>query len=103
MDRSPVIGPGQTLATVTDRISAVVLTRKTTRGWLLGFAISFALLILLQIAIGHLLMRGIGIWGVNQPVGWGRGHSGGRAAGPRDGLGIATLRLYIRSRCGQLT
>ena len=35
--RPPVIAPGHTFGTVTDKISAIVLTRKTPIGWYLGF------------------------------------------------------------------
>jgi Ni/Fe-hydrogenase subunit HybB-like protein len=69
--RTPLIGPGQTLSTVTDRISSIVLTRKTGRGWFLGFAISGAFVMLLTSSIGYLLARGVGIWGINQPAAWG--------------------------------
>ena len=34
---SPIIGPGYTYASVTDKISAIVLTGRTPRGWLIGF------------------------------------------------------------------
>jgi len=66
-----VIGPGHTFASVTDKISSIVLTRKTPLFWTIGFAIGFLLTILLLFAIGMLFARGIGIWGVNAPVGWG--------------------------------
>ena len=33
---APVIGPGYTFASVTDKISALVLTRRTPRGWCTG-------------------------------------------------------------------
>ena len=69
--RSEVIGPGHTFASVTDKISSIVLTRKTPLFWTIGFAIGFLLTILLLFAIGMLFARGIGIWGVNAPVGWG--------------------------------
>jgi hypothetical protein len=68
---SAVIGPGYTFASVTDKISAIVLTRRTPRGWWIGIAISFALVILLHWSIAYLLIVGVGIWGVNIPVGWG--------------------------------
>ncbi|MBI3896409.1 MAG: polysulfide reductase NrfD [Acidobacteria bacterium] len=69
--RPPVIQPGQTYATVTDKISSIVLVRPTTPGWLAGFLVSFALVMLLFYAIAYLLVAGVGIWGVNIPVGWG--------------------------------
>jgi len=66
----PVIAPGHTFNSVTDTISAVVLTRRTSIGWFFGFFIAFSLLMLLNVTIGKLLLEGIGIWGNNIPVGW---------------------------------
>jgi molybdopterin-containing oxidoreductase family membrane subunit len=67
----PVIAPGHTFETVTDRISEVVLRRRTPRGWYYGFAIGFALANVMLLSIAYLVLRGTGIWGVNVPVGWG--------------------------------
>src|SRR5207247_2936572 len=67
----PVIEPGHTFASITDKISAIVLRRRTSRGWLVGFGISFFFLLVLMNAVGYLLLAGIGIWGVNVPVAWG--------------------------------
>jgi molybdopterin-containing oxidoreductase family membrane subunit len=68
---SAVLAPGYTYASVTDKISTIVLTGKTPRGWLLGFGLAFALVMLLLYAISYLLIAGVGIWGVNVPVAWG--------------------------------
>jgi molybdopterin-containing oxidoreductase family membrane subunit len=68
--RPPVIGPGHTLSSVTDKISAIALTRRTPLGWFVGFGISFLLAMMLFYTIGYLVLKGIGIWGNNQPVGW---------------------------------
>src|SRR5436309_2139051 len=59
-----------TFASVTDKISAIVLNRRTPTGWFIGFGISFVLTMVLLYAIGTLLTYGIGVWGNNQPVGW---------------------------------
>src|SRR5213079_2942074 len=67
----PVIEPGHTFASITDKISAIVLRRRTSRGWLVGFGVSFFFLLVLMNAVGYLLLAGIGIWGVNVPVAWG--------------------------------
>jgi molybdopterin-containing oxidoreductase family membrane subunit len=67
----PVMGPGLTLGSVTDKISSIVQTRKPPRGWWGGFALSFLLLMLLLYTIGYLLTVGVGIWGINVPVAWG--------------------------------
>jgi molybdopterin-containing oxidoreductase family membrane subunit len=66
----PVIEPGHTFASITDKISAIVLRRRPSLGWLIGFGISFALLNVLLIAVTYLLVRGVGIWGLNVPVAW---------------------------------
>src|SRR5688500_5370084 len=69
--RTPaVIAPGHSFGSVTSSISEVVLSKRTPIGWFLGFAVAFALLMLLNATIGNLLMTGIGIWGNNVPVGW---------------------------------
>src|SRR5918992_503896 len=66
-----VIEPGHTFGTVTDKISAIVQRKRTPLGWWVGFGLSFMVAGMLQGTIGWLLIKGIGIWGNNQPVGWG--------------------------------
>src|SRR5207302_611344 len=56
---------------VTDKISSIVLTRPTSVGWLFGFGVAFLVTMMMLYAIGYLFVRGVGIWGVNIPVGWG--------------------------------
>ncbi|HEY3304176.1 MAG TPA: NrfD/PsrC family molybdoenzyme membrane anchor subunit [Candidatus Binatia bacterium] len=68
---APVIEPGHTFASITDKISAIVLTRPTPRFWVVGFAIAFALVMLLFYAIAALLTIGVGLFGINIPVAWG--------------------------------
>jgi molybdopterin-containing oxidoreductase family membrane subunit len=68
---TPVIDPGLTFASVTDKISSIVLKRKTSLAWFFGFAVSFALFQLMLLAITNLLFVGIGLWGVNVPIAWG--------------------------------
>ena len=76
----PVIGPGYTLGSVTDKISAIVLTRPTSRGWYFGFFVSFTLLMILLYALAKLVIVGVGIWGINIPVGWGFAAAGGKSS-----------------------
>jgi Ni/Fe-hydrogenase subunit HybB-like protein len=68
--REPIIGSGYTLGTVTDKISAIVLTRKTTLSWVGGFVISFGLLMVLNLVVSMLMVKGVGIWGINIPIAW---------------------------------
>jgi Ni/Fe-hydrogenase subunit HybB-like protein len=67
---APVVAPGQDARTVTETISAIVL-RGPSLAWLALFAFSSAFTLLLFIAVTYLLVRGVGIWGINIPVAWG--------------------------------
>jgi len=66
-----VIGPGHSYGSVTDKISAIVLTQPTSKGWWFGFLVAFFLTMVLMASITWLLLKGTGIWGINIPVGWG--------------------------------
>src|SRR5512135_2740757 len=66
----PVVAPGHTFRSVTEKISSIVL-RGTPRGWYIGFAITFAFVMVLLVAVTYLFIKGVGIWGVNIPIGWG--------------------------------
>ena len=66
----PVIAPGHTFGTVTDKISAIVLTRKTPIGWWAGFGTALLLTVMLLVSLAYLSVKGIGIWGNNIPIGW---------------------------------
>src|SRR5215471_7029311 len=70
-NQAPVIGPGHTFATVTEKISSIVLTRPISNGWVVGFAASFMVTMMLLFALGYLFVKGTGIWGINIPIGWG--------------------------------
>lgn len=65
-----VLAPGHTFATVTDKISALVLTRPFNWRWLLGFGFSLVLLSMLLVTMANLLVFGPGVWGLNSPVMW---------------------------------
>jgi Ni/Fe-hydrogenase subunit HybB-like protein len=69
--RVPILEPGHTFASVTDKISSIVLTTRTPRYWWIGFAISFLLTMLLLVSVTYLFVVGTGIWGINIPIGWG--------------------------------
>ena len=68
--RAPVIAPGHTPASVTDKISSVVLQR--TPLWFFGaLAVTSAIMMMFLFSVTWLFAKGIGIWGNNVPVGWG--------------------------------
>jgi Ni/Fe-hydrogenase subunit HybB-like protein len=67
----PVIDEGHSLASVSDKIGGIVLKRKITIGWVFGLLIAFGVMQLLMGAATWLIIKGVGIWGINIPVGWG--------------------------------
>ncbi|HTR23838.1 MAG TPA: NrfD/PsrC family molybdoenzyme membrane anchor subunit [Terriglobales bacterium] len=71
VNNAPVIAPGHNFATVTDKISSIVLTRPISNGWVVGFAAMFMCTMMLLYALGYLFVKGVGIWGINIPIGWG--------------------------------
>jgi Ni/Fe-hydrogenase subunit HybB-like protein len=66
-----VITPGQGYSSVTEKITQIILRPEILRGWLVGFVLAFAVVMMFLYAVTVLVMKGTGIWGVNIPVGWG--------------------------------
>lgn len=71
LQQPPVLAPGHTFGTITDKISAIVLTDGISLGWLALLAISGMGAGMLGIAALWLFYWGPGVWGVNIPIGWG--------------------------------
>jgi molybdopterin-containing oxidoreductase family membrane subunit len=65
------MAPGHTFATITDKISSIVLTRPVSLGWLMGVGLVALWTFILLFAVSYLFYQGVGIWGVNVPVAWG--------------------------------
>ncbi|MFO0896366.1 MAG: NrfD/PsrC family molybdoenzyme membrane anchor subunit [Pirellulales bacterium] len=70
LDAVPVLEGGHTYASVTDQISSIVLTKRTPKGWIFGFAIGFVMTMMMLFSLATLVAKGIGIWGNNIPVAW---------------------------------
>ncbi len=68
--RPPVLGPGHDLRSVTSKIADIVFMRGFQKGWVFGFAVAFLGALMLFNTIAYLVLKGIGIWGNNIPVGW---------------------------------
>ena len=71
VEKAPVIEPGYSFGSVTDKITSIVLRRGTPLWWLGGIAITFGLLQLLLLSMTLLFFKGVGVWGINIPIGWG--------------------------------
>ncbi|MBD3332197.1 hydrogenase, partial [candidate division GN15 bacterium] len=66
-----VIIPGDpSFHDITNQVSGIV-EGKTTKTWYLLFTVSALVAASLVFQIGYLFWEGIGIWGLNIPVGWG--------------------------------
>jgi len=48
-----------------------VLTLPTSTGWVVGFGAGFMVTMMLLFALGYLFLKGVGIWGITIPIGWG--------------------------------
>ena len=68
--RTPLVLGGYDFAKVTDIVCKIV-EMKPTKYWILGLFISLNFLALLGLSVAWLVWEGIGIWGVNNPTGWG--------------------------------
>src|SRR3984957_15157996 len=71
VETTALLGKGLSFASVTDKISAIVQTRRTPPAWWVGLVFSFGLVVMLAISVGYLLWEGVGIWGIDIPVAWG--------------------------------
>ncbi len=67
---NPLLASGHTPGSVTDKISSVVLSG-IPKWWYVVTAFTFGLVMMLFYALAVLLVKGVGIWGINIPVGWG--------------------------------
>jgi molybdopterin-containing oxidoreductase family membrane subunit len=66
-----VLHAGWGYASIGDKISDAVLTRPVRWPWLTAFLGTLAGTVIFVGAMGYLFTTGVGIWGVNIPVGWG--------------------------------
>ena len=66
-----MIAPEENYESVSEHIGGIVLDQRQPRSWWLGFLVGFAGVMMFLAAVTWLFLRGIGIWGVNVPIGWG--------------------------------
>lgn len=70
-DEDRMLDGEHTNETLTSKISAIPMSTRPPRQWILGLLFGMACLGSLTIGVAWLFMRGVGVWGVNAPVGWG--------------------------------
>jgi molybdopterin-containing oxidoreductase family membrane subunit len=67
----PVLRAGWGYADVSDKIAGIVLSGRFGWKWWTAFLVASAGVMALLVAVSWLLVKGIGIWGVDIPVAWG--------------------------------
>ena len=70
-ENADVLRPGWGYASVTDKIAGIVLAGRFGWRWWTAFLVASAGVCALLAAVSWLLVKGIGIWGVDIPVAWG--------------------------------
>jgi molybdopterin-containing oxidoreductase family membrane subunit len=70
--REPLVTGPATFEVISDEVAGLAL-QKTPKAWYVCFAISVSMLALFGIMLGYLVTTGVGVWGNNQPAGWGFG------------------------------
>jgi len=69
-EEKPLITGNQTFASVTQKISEIA-EAKTPSLWWVAIGISSSMMMGMLVLIGWLVWEGVGVWGLNVPVGWG--------------------------------
>ncbi|BBO23816.1 MAG: polysulfide reductase NrfD [Armatimonadetes bacterium] len=67
----PLVQGGHAYGTITEKVAGIPLVPRIPYQWYIAFGFAFVCLLAFLISLTYLLMVGVGIWGVNQPVGWG--------------------------------
>lgn len=70
IEDAPLVAGKHSFETVTQRISQIT-EQKVSRYWYWAIAVTGSMTFMLFASIAYLVWEGIGIWGLNIPVGWG--------------------------------
>lgn len=66
-----ILEGNHTFATINDKIADIPLEKKIRPGWAVGLLVALGLLMLLKLSMFWVFAKGVGVWGINVPVGWG--------------------------------
>jgi len=61
----------ETFTTITDKVCGIVERPKPPKAWYAAITVTGAMTLMLFAMLAHLIMNGVGVWGVNSTVGWG--------------------------------
>ena len=69
--RAPLVLGRHDFATVTETVCRIAERPRPPRAWYVAFAVAASGTVLLIAMVAYLIATGVGVWGVNNPVGWG--------------------------------
>jgi len=69
LEREPLVLNGRSLGWISDRVAGII-EGPTPKWWWAAFVPSVLVMTLCFTMIAYLISTGIGVWGLNQPVGW---------------------------------
>ena len=69
LEREPLVLKQRSLAWISDQIAGIV-EGKTPKWWWPAFIISALVMSMMFYMIGYLFSTGVGVWGLNHPIGW---------------------------------
>lgn len=70
-ERTPLVLGDLDYAGVTDTVCGIWEAEKPPKIWFVVLGLAISLLMILGACVGHLLMKGTGVWGNNNPAYWG--------------------------------
>jgi molybdopterin-containing oxidoreductase family membrane subunit len=66
-----ILTSGNTFASISNKISSIVLSKKVGKIWIAGFILSFLLTVMFVVSLVWLFIYSLQIWGINIPIAWG--------------------------------
>ena len=69
LEREPLVLKKRSLAWISDAVAGIA-EGKTPTWWWAAFFPSVLLMLMCFSMIGYLISTGVGVWGLNHPVGW---------------------------------
>jgi molybdopterin-containing oxidoreductase family membrane subunit len=69
LERAPLVTSNRSMAWITDHVASCT-ERRAPLWWWIAFMLSASLATVSVLCIGYLISTGVGVWGLNHPVGW---------------------------------
>jgi len=69
LERAPLVTGNRSMAWITDHVASCT-EKRAPLWWWIAFMLSASLATVSVLCIGYLISTGVGVWGLNHPVGW---------------------------------